>query len=54
MMRMCTICRSIGRFFRSIIIKLFRVNTDFYAEYTEAIEAYLDGEWEYALEAIEK
>lgn len=31
-----------------------RVTNDFYAEYNEAIEAYLDGEWEYAIEAMDK
>jgi hypothetical protein len=31
-----------------------RVNTDFYIEYNEAMEAYFDGEWEYAIEALDK
>lgn len=31
-----------------------RVSTDFYIEYNEAMEAYFDGEWEYAIEALDK
>lgn len=27
---------------------------DFYAEYHEALEAYFDGEWEFAIEALDK
>ena len=31
-----------------------RFGNDFYVEYNEAFEAYIDGEWEYAVESIEK
>ena len=31
-----------------------RANNDFYLEYNEAMEAYIDGEWDYAVEALDK
>ena len=31
-----------------------RFGNDFYVEYNEALEAYIDGEWEYAIESIDK
>lgn len=35
-------------------VQSHRVNTDFYGWYNEAIEAYIDGQWEYAIETFDK
>lgn len=35
-------------------LQMHRANNDFYLEYESAVESYLEGDWEYAVQQVEK